>query len=172
MNMQKTIVLIGTTSEQKISPLKRFLIKNIDTEIISYDVSSNITDQPLDERTTISGSVNRARNAIISYGKGDYSFSVGMEGGLVDVDGLYHLLCVVSIINPKGAVYTGLSKKLPLPITVSDNVKNGAQFGVEIRKYEKDIIMNGTDEQKKLVASIINRETSFSEALSDVFRIN
>ena len=82
-----------------------------------------------------------------------------MEGGLVDVDGLYHLLCVVSIINPKGAVYTGLSKKLPLPITVSDNVKNGAQFGVEIRKYEKDIIMNGTDEQKKLRTEAIEKST-------------
>jgi inosine/xanthosine triphosphatase len=74
-------IAIGTTSESKTAIVKAFFgdIKNF--MIVPCDVSSGITDQPLDEFTTREGALNRAKNALDMTLETDINFSLGLEGG-------------------------------------------------------------------------------------------
>ena len=86
-------ILIGTTSEQKIEIVKNVLkSKNINAEIIPVEVDSDIVDQPLDEETTIQGSINRALNAIKENKNTNYDFSFGLEGGLVLINNNFNFI--------------------------------------------------------------------------------
>ena len=96
--------IVGSTSEQKIKIIKDSIFGS---EIIPVSLESGITDQPLDEETTIRGSINRAQNAIVAYNDVNdvFDFSIGLEGGLSFINGLYNLVCVVSIVDDKGRVH-------------------------------------------------------------------
>lgn len=157
-------ILIGTTSDQKIEIIKRVLNKNkITCDIFPYKVESGIVDQPIDEKTTIQGSINRALNAIRLNGNNEYDFAVGLEGGLCMINNLYYLVCIVSIADKNNKIFTGVSKKTPLPKNVSLRVENGDQFGEVIRAFEKEI-GSGNADITELVVELISRTKSFSEA--------
>lgn len=163
-------ILIGTTSEQKINIIKKFLVsRNLtDAEIKPFGVESGIADQPLDEKTTIQGSITRAMNAVKANGEGDFDFSLGLEAGLEEINGIYHIVCTASIVDEDNNIYTGVSKKLPLPTEVSSEVKKGGEFGVIIREF--DAKTNGKPEEiESLVKELINRTDGFSEAFGIAF---
>jgi|GEM_PF-1542638 len=155
-------IFLGTTSQAKLNIVKSLLGENYN--IIPVGVDSGITDQPLDEDTTIRGAINRAKRAI----KSDqaYEFSIGLEGGLTKINGLYYLVCVAALIDHFGNIYLGISNKLPLPKKVSDEVEKEKQFGEVIREFMKD-----TKETSPLfidhIQELIDRKKSFSEALNN-----
>lgn len=156
-------IIFGSTSEQKIKIIKDSILG---AEIIPVSVESGIADQPLDEETTVRGSINRAQNAIVAHND-IFDFSIGLEGGLSFINGLYNLVCVVSIVDNKGRVHVGVSKKLPLPRSVSLEIENGKQFGEVIREYEKGI--KESEKLKSLVEELISRQESFKEAVSSAY---
>lgn len=160
-------ILLGTTSEQKLGIIKNILEKETkNLSIVPVEVSSGITDQPLDELTTIQGSINRAKNATKE--EKIYDISVGMEAGLTLVNNIYHLVCIVSIIDRDQNIYTGISEKTPLPKEVSDRIKNNEEFGIVIRDFEKKY-QNLNTKISELISELISRNKSFSEALQKSF---
>lgn len=158
-------ILLGTTSQSKLEIVKSIL--RTDYEIIPVDVESGVTDQPLNEDTTIKGAVNRAKNAARS--SQEYEFSIGLEGGLGKINNLYYLVCVAALVNQRGDVYIGISNKLPLPKEVSECIGRGEQFGVAIREFMKNIQNNSLNDSTQLiehVQELIDRKKSFSMALN------
>ena len=158
-------IILGSTTEKKIKIIKDCIA---DAEIIPVRVESGITDQPLDEETTIRGAINRAQNAIIAH-HDVFDVSVGLEGGLSFINGLYNLVCVVSVVDNKGRIYVGVSKKLPLPRFVSVEIENGKQFGDVIREYESSISDKQLAKITKLVQELISRQESFTEAVLSAY---
>lgn len=159
-------VLIGTTNNDKIEILKAALADFGQVNIVSVKISSEIDDQPLDEEIIIKGSINRARNVMKIKNNGeDFDFAVGLEGGLVEINRLYHLVCAASFIDRNGDIYTGISKKLPLPKEVSERVKNSEQLAFAIREFYKNFKKSEPVEIKNLVKELIERKESFSEAI-------
>lgn len=157
-------ILIGTTSDQKIEIIKKVLDKSgVTYDAVPYKVESGIVDQPIDEGTTIQGSINRATNAVQLNGNDEYDLAVGLEGGLCMINDLYHLVCVVSIVNKDKRVFTGVSRKTPLPRVVSERINRNEQFGDVIRGFEKEIDAKNED-IIELTTELVNRTKSFSEA--------
>lgn len=159
-------ILLGTTSQSKLDIVKSVLSSGY--EIIPVDVESGITNQPLDENTTIEGAVNRAKNAASS-SQQEYEFSVGLEGGLEKINDLYYLVCVVALIDRRGNTYIGISHKLPLPKEVSERIAKREQFGAAIREFMKNIqnnSLNNTTQLIEHVQELIDRKKSFSIALN------
>lgn len=157
-------ILVGTTSQSKLNIVKSVLCSGC--EVIPVDVESGITDQPLDERTTIEGAINRAKNAAKS--SQEYEFSVGLEGGLEKINNLYYLVCVAALVDRKGNVYIGISNKLPLPKEASECIAAGEQFGEVIREFMKHIQNHSLNNSTQLIEHIqelIDRKKSFSIAL-------
>jgi len=159
-------IFLGTTSQAKLDIVKSLLGENYN--VIPTNVDSGVTNQPLDENTTIQGTINRAKSAI----KPDevYKFSVGLEGGLVKINGLYYLVCVTALIDCFGNVYVGISRKLPLPKEVSNEVKSGKQFGEVIRRFMKDT-KETSPSFIEHIQELIDRKKSFSEALNSALLI-
>ena len=159
------IILLGTTSEQKINIAKQFFKeKNIIVDFVPTEVNSDISDQPFGEDLIIQGSINRARNAIQNTNNYNYDLSIGFEGGIGETDTTGYYLCAISILDAQKNVYTGVSRKNPIPDQVMRQVKNGAYFATVIREFEKDI-SNESAELQRLVSELIHHTESFLEAL-------
>lgn len=157
-------VFLGTTSEAKLSIIKECLGEGYN--IIPKDVQSGIPGQPLDEKTTITGAINRAKRAIDS--QINYDFSIGLEGGLTKIGNLYYLVCVSAIVDKNDNIYLGISDKLPLPKEVSDKISNGEQFGEAVRDFMKSA-ENKSPDFISHIEELINRKRSFSLALNSSF---
>lgn len=158
------IILLGTTSEQKINIIKKNLMEVLDSsfDLIPYKVNSGVSDQPLDLKTTKQGAKNRMLNAI-EHHNGIYDYSIGLEGGLVKKDNnTFHLVCVAAIKSFPDRFSFGISDLIPLPKTVSDLVEKGEQFGKVIRDYYKE--SNFAESEDKIIKELISREASFSQA--------
>ncbi|MFW5853061.1 MAG: DUF84 family protein [Patescibacteria group bacterium] len=162
-------IAIGTTSENKTAIVKAFFgdIKNF--MIVPCDVSSGVTDQPLDEFTTREGAINRAKNAFEMTLETDIDFSLGLEGGLVLIDNTYFLLCVAVITDNSGVDIVGMSDTLPLPQYVSDQIANGKEFGVSIREFQESLIANIDDNIKNWIDELISRRSSFLMAIGSAY---
>ena len=155
-------VLVGTTSESKLNVVKKYFTNDFD--IISKAVKSEITEQPLDEETTIIGAKNRSKNSTI--GEDVYDFSIGMEGGLSYINNIFFLICIV-VIFKDNKFYIGKSEKIPLPKSVSEDVRNGKEFGIVIREYREKI---EDKDEIELVDKLIDRQEYFLEALGNAFK--
>ncbi len=161
-------IYLGTTSEDKANILVEALkqIGISDFNINGCKVESGIVDQPLDEETTLHGARNRSRSALLGNKDG---IGLGLEGGLTMVPGddRYYLICFASICDIKGNEYFGGSSKLVLPKEVSDNIKNGYEFGIVIREYMKSL--NEEDPSFNYVNELITRKRLFIEAITNSF---
>ena len=159
-------VALGSTSEDKQKLLEEALLEySNEIKIVGVGVDSGIVDQPLDEETTTKGAFNRAKEAgrVVT----DCDFSIGLEGGLSLVRGDYYLICVAVIIDKDNKNYVGVSSKFPLPKKVSELVKQGKKFGVEIRKFEKE---TETDSNlASVVSNLIKRDVAFREAIKNSY---
>jgi inosine/xanthosine triphosphatase len=71
-------IIIGSKNPAKTSAVKS-AFSNEDTEFISIDVSSGVSEQPFSDEETIQGAINRAAEAL-KLGEGD--IAIGLEGGV------------------------------------------------------------------------------------------
>jgi len=155
-------VFLGTTSQAKFDIAKSFLGENYN--VIPVNIDSGITDQPLDEDTTIQGAITRAKRATNS--DQVYEFSVGLESGLTKINGLYYLVCVAALIDRSSSVYLGISNKLPLPKEVSNKIADGKQFGEVIREFMSNT-RETTPSFVEHIRELIDRKKSFYESLNN-----
>ena len=157
-------ILLGTTNETKFKIIKDFIKDSYN--IVPVNVDSGISDQPLDEETTIQGAINRAKQA--THKMQNYEFSIGLEGGLSKINGIYCLVCVSAIVDKKDNVYIGVSDKLPLPKEVSKRVFRGEQFGEVIREFMKNT-KETAPEFLDHIQELIERKKSFTSAFRTSF---
>jgi len=152
------IIALGSTSQEKISYLKKIFGKNkIEAEVFPVAVESGVPDQPMGKEIVVKGAKNRALHALRKISEAE--IGVGMEGGLVRKKGNFYLFCAAAIINREENFFLGVSKELPLPQEVSWQIEEKKEFGVVIRDYASK---KGKD---KDVEELISREKSFSRAL-------
>lgn len=152
-------VLVGTTSDAKNLYIKKCLNNKMDVgAIIPVDVNSGVSDQPFGNETE-EGVKSRARAAYESdLDNSTKKIGIGLEGGLINIDEILHLICATSIYDGLNFI-THISKPLALPKLVSKKIEDGAEFGVEIRNYKPG------EQETELVNELISREKSFTDAL-------
>ncbi|MBI5133815.1 MAG: DUF84 family protein [Candidatus Taylorbacteria bacterium] len=157
-------IFVGSLSEQKIDIAKKVLRGFGDIEVFPVETGSGVTEQPLDEETTIQGAINRARRARST--SIEPAWGLGLEAGLVDVQGTFNLLCIAALARDDGNVAIGKSGLSPLPKEVSERVRRGGEFGKEIRDYFEARRDAMTDGERDLALELINRSQSFSKAIA------
>lgn len=154
-------IILGSLSKDKLKILEDYLEENKinDFNIIQKKADSEVSEQPLSEQETLLGAKNRAINAFNSEA---CNLAIGLEGGLLQIDNLYHLICVACYYDGSN-LYIGTSHPLPLPEEVSSAVKNGQQFGEIIRDYVNH--KSASDD----LSELISRRKSFASAIHDAF---
>ncbi len=121
------IIAIGSTNPVKLQAVEE-VVKDYtqlaQAQIQSFNVPSQVSDQPLSLEETIQGAKNRAKNAFIECGTCTYSF--GIESGLMKAPGAqtsYIETSICSIFD--GSLYAiGLSCGFEVPPKVLDLVLN------------------------------------------------
>jgi non-canonical (house-cleaning) NTP pyrophosphatase len=162
-------ILLGTTSEQKINILKDYLNRHGKYELFPIEVQSEVPEQPIGLETTILGATNRARNSIKEKGPLiNNDIAIGMEAGFVLKDDIYHLVCVVVIIDSENKIHTGVSSLMPVPKEVSDAISKGHRFGEAIRAFELNLSKTADQELINRTSDLIDRKALFREALDEV----
>lgn len=156
-------IYLGTVSKQKTTYVENEANILLDSYVIvPVAVNSGVSDQPTGFEETKSGAKNRAFNAwdISQASAGD--IAIGLEAGLEWNGSDAVLVCVACIYDGK-SYYSSTVSGLSVPRTVSDQVRDGAEFGTEIRKY----LNEGPKEPYtfSVIKELVDREISFKMAI-------
>ena len=163
-------IILGSTSEDKYKILVGCLnnLKIKYSKIIQKSVSSDISEQPLSKAETITGAINRAKNAFNIAKDKQNLISIGLEGGLEINSKLHSLVCIAAIYDGH-KTYIGASKLIPLPLEVSDHIHNGHEFGIKIREYAQNC--GSTKYENEKIEDLITRKKSFTQAIEKSLKL-
>ncbi|HNV75057.1 MAG TPA: inosine/xanthosine triphosphatase [Gemmatimonadaceae bacterium] len=101
-------------------------------------VASGVPDQPRGDDETRRGAATRARAARAAL---DADIGIGIEGGVVDDDGVtMHTCAWAAVALRDGREFIGGSLAMPLPPAVAELVRRGVELG-----HAMDIITGGRD---------------------------
>ncbi len=122
-------IVIASTNPVKVRAVenafkKVFKTKKIQMELVSVD--SNVSDQPMNDKETIKGALNRVDNAVKAFPKGNYW--VGIEGGVEIIDGMLASFAWV-VVKSKNQTGKAKSDTFFLPEKVAELVKKGKELG-------------------------------------------
>lgn len=125
------IVAVGSKNSTKIRPVKKVFSYYFDEVIVvSSEVPSGVSDQPLSEEEMYKGALNRAKRVLKKHPEAD--FGVGVEGGIVNSTLGHNEKTIVVIVDKKGNVGIGMSPALFLPKKVIKHIKNGKNLSEAI----------------------------------------
>ncbi|HET6231865.1 MAG TPA: inosine/xanthosine triphosphatase [Longimicrobiaceae bacterium] len=125
-------IVVGSTNPAKLEPVRvatRLLFRG--SVVVAASVPSEVADQPLSEEETLTGALNRARNALIAAG-GDYG--VGIEGGIANVGGIWFGVTWVAVVDREGRTGLASAARFQLPDPIADQVRAGRELSAVVEE--------------------------------------
>jgi len=156
-------IVVGSTNPVKIAAV-RAVIERVGSraEVAGVGVASGVSDQPVGDGETIRGATQRARAVLAA---SDADFGVGLEGGIVEDDGIMRTCAWAAVVARDGRVGTGGSLAMPLPSRVAALVREGVELG-----HAMDRVTGSHDTKRGagavgiLTAGLVDRQRAY-EAL-------
>lgn len=96
-------------------------------ELLSADVASGVSDQPMTDDETRRGARNRSNNASEAFPDAD--FWIGLEGGVTAFDEQLMAFAWMAVRGPGGNISEARSVTLPLPPAVKALMDSGLELG-------------------------------------------
>ncbi len=120
--------VVGSRNPVKIAATRQVLrrVYDDDVQVDGFDVESGVSDQPWGDEETLRGAVNRAQAALAV---DDAALGVGLEGGLVEVDGRVFTCAWCAVERADGTSGIGGGANLLLPSPAAEAVRGGAELG-------------------------------------------
>jgi inosine/xanthosine triphosphatase len=118
-------VSIGSTNKVKVEAVRLALEPYFDPEVIGVQVYSGVSPQPLG-KDAFRGARNRAIHALRLAG---CDLAVGVEGGIIGLDGRRYAFAAVSIVDPEGRQSSATTGLFPLPLEALKLVDEGLELG-------------------------------------------
>lgn len=109
----------------KIEAVRLALEPYFDPEVIGVQASSDVNPQPLGN-DAFKGARNRAIHAL---GLTNCDLAVGVEGGIIDLDGRRYAFAAVSIVDAEGRESSATTGLFPLPLEALKLVDEGLELG-------------------------------------------
>ena len=163
--MNKVIIGVGTTSDQKIGYLKEVLKElGVASSIKSFSVKSGVSEQPITSVETKKGSINRAKNTLRLAKNTD--FVLGIEVGYHKyLKNKYEIFCWVTIIDKDGHQLSGKSHSFLLPEYHQKVLRSGKYLGDHLNGYSKK---NKNSVDSYMEEMLRSRKPFITSALKDV----
>jgi len=155
-------IAVGTASSQKIAYLEEVL-KELELEfsLLPFEVSSGISDQPLSNKETKKGSMNRAKNALSK--TNDCDFAIGIEVGYhPNKKSEYKMFCYTTIIDSKGKKVSARSHQLLLPDFYQKLLKENKYLSNYVDQY---LLENQNPPYKQLAIILKTRKPLIQTAI-------
>lgn len=125
-------IAIGSRNPAKIEAVTSVFPEAEDFAYL--EVPSNVSAQPRSDEETRSGAVNRAIQCARSE---DDVFGIGLEGGVMKVEGILYLCNWGALAAPGGKIYTASGGRIPLPKEIEDALNEGKELGDIMDAYAK-----------------------------------
>lgn len=124
-------IAAGSTNQAKVQAVQNIFSGY---SIIECNVASNVNEQPFSDEETITGAINRAKNALLEVGA---DIGIGLEGGVTETKaGL--LLCnwgALVTANPEERPIIAGGARILLPLEISERLREGAELGPVMDDY-------------------------------------
>jgi inosine/xanthosine triphosphatase len=120
-------VAVGTTNPNKVDAVREVFSSYFDAEVVSVEVPSSVTNQPMDEDTIIEGCINRAQ-AARKAAKADVG--VGIEAGVRPAERAISGYVAVTwcAIADGESVFLGSGPQFEWPRKFIDEIKGGREL--------------------------------------------
>ncbi len=113
--------LLGSTSALKKRAVEQFLQKHsLKATVLTKEVSSGVSSQPMSDEETMQGAMYRAQQA-----SEEEAYSIGFEGGITKVGATYFVCNWGALKVPSGRIYVARGATVPLPYEVVCEVIEG-----------------------------------------------
>lgn len=123
-------IIIGSNNRAKIKAVKTVFTSS---EVIPLLSPSNVSPQPLTEKETQQGAINRAYYCAK---KMPQSLCIGLEGGVTIIDHTLYL-CSWGALVVSGELYTAGGSNIPLPNDFIEPLQNGVELGELMESYSQ-----------------------------------
>jgi inosine/xanthosine triphosphatase len=125
------LVAVGTTNPVKIAAAEAVLrrVYGEDVRVVPVDVPSGVSPQPWGDAETLRGALNRARAARDALCA---ELGVGLEGGLLEVDGQVFTNAWCAVVRDDGIEGVGGGENMLLPPAVVAALRAGEELGLTI----------------------------------------
>jgi inosine/xanthosine triphosphatase len=160
-------VIVTSNNPVKMEATRRGFVKMFpdeEFEFIAFPASSEISDQPVGDKETFRGAVNRIKNAQKKFP--DANFYVGLEGGIILKDENTEVFAWM-VIESGGQIGKSRTASFCLPEKVNDLLKQGEEVGIA-----SDIIFKTKNSKQKggtvgiLTDGIIGRTEFYQDSVA------
>lgn len=122
-------IIVGSKNQAKYEAVLETFPK---AEVKTRDVDSEISAQPFSDVETMRGAINRAQNARLLE---QNTVGIGLEGGVMDVDGHLFLCNWGALVTENHKVYTASGARIKLPQEIAMGLKSGKELGDLMDEY-------------------------------------
>ncbi len=127
-------ICVASNNQAKIDAVISALSQlEMQGEVCSAAVPSGVSPQPFSIAETRAGAINRAMKAL-----GSSDVSIGLEGGVFDLDGTLYLCSWGALVTQRGGIFTAGGAQLPLPKEIEEPLRQGAELGPVMDVYAKE----------------------------------
>ncbi|WP_175639930.1 DUF84 family protein [Metabacillus schmidteae] len=154
-------IAIGTKNPTKVNAVNKAFSSFIEAKFISTDVPSNVSAQPLTDLETLTGAINRAKNALEAEGA---DLGVGLEGGLIKTDFGYFLCNWGAIYVKDQEPIVASGARIVVPDEIGELVFSGRELGDVMDMYAKKKNVRHNEGAIGIFTNgIVDRTTMFKE---------
>lgn len=126
-------IAIGTKNRAKIQAVKN--VFGADADIIGIDVPSGVSEQPFSDEETITGAINRAKEAIV---KTSRPIGIGLEGGVTETPfGLVLCNWGAIVVEGEQKPFIAGGARILLPEVISERLRKGEELGPVMAEFCK-----------------------------------
>ena len=161
------LIAVGSTNPAKISAAKIGFGKVFQREkikVIGIDVKSGISHQPMSDRESVKGAINRAKAALKSVKGANYG--VGMEGGLHKIGKNWFESGLIAVIDKNGKVSLASSSRWQVSNKVINKLNNKNELShiyEQIAKVENAKDVGGV--MSLVTAGLVPRDVAYSHGV-------
>ncbi|WP_440896137.1 DUF84 family protein [Amphibacillus sp. Q70] len=128
-----TKIIVGSQNQAKLTAVRQVFP---DTNVMGQAAPSGVSNQPLSDQETLTGSINRAKHCQESGGN---VIGIGLEGGVMQLNGQSLLCNWGALVDPKGLIYIASGARIPLPESIAESLQEGLELGDIIDQYASKI---------------------------------
>jgi inosine/xanthosine triphosphatase len=126
-------IAVGTTNPNKVEAVSQIVEKVWSgSEVIPIKVSSQVKNQPDNDKITILGATNRARNAL---NETNADIGIGIEGGVVSINDDLFVTNWAVVIDKNGNLGIGCGPKFVLPKSIAKKLSLGVELGDAMNEF-------------------------------------
>ncbi|HLS35951.1 MAG TPA: DUF84 family protein [Bacillota bacterium] len=114
-------VMVGSKNPTKIQAVEDVFTGY---DVISIDVSSDVSRQPFSDEETRLGAINRAKQAATNDDLG-----IGLEGGVMYLEDELYLCNWGALVTPQGDIFTASGGRIRLPKEIDTQLQAGYELG-------------------------------------------